>query len=395
MHYPKTRADRRIIIRSILLLTFARFVINMTRRFPYPFLPAIGRELNVPLSSVQSVIAAQAGVGLTSPFFGAFGERFGRKNVMLASLAGMTVSGIMGALLPSFAIFALVMMILGAGKMIFDPAMQAYLGDRVPYRRRGMALGIIELSWAGSLIIVAPITGFLLEKSTLQVVFALLTALLVAALAAVWIYLPPDHVEDGIRPTLSFWPWGTLRQHPAALGGLGFSFLATTANEMFFINYGAWMETSFELVLAALGLATVVIAAAEIIGEFAVIGIADRFGKRRFSLLGALIAGVSYLILPLLSFNIVAALAGLFVMFVFVEVSIVSSISLFTEVMPNARSIMMSSNVGAHSLGRVMGAALGGALYALTDSFLIVGIGAAALALGALYLMWRYVTEGS
>jgi MFS transporter, DHA1 family, inner membrane transport protein len=396
MRRPGILSDHKALITSLLVLTVTRLIINMTRRFAYPFAPAIGRQLDVPLTSVQCVMALQSGAGISSPFFGTLSERFGRKRVMLGALTLITLAALFGALLPQFWVFAWVMITLGAGNMIFLPTMQAYLGDRVPYRRRALAIGTTELSWAGSLVIIAPLAGFLLETSGLQLVFAVMAAACFGALLLVWSFIPPDppattNLPRATNPLLAF---RILSRSRAGLGAVGFTLLHTMANEIFFINYGVFMELSFALVLASLGAATTVIAAAEVCGEFVVIGLADRFGKRRLALLGVAVSSISYLILPLLTFHLGAGLAGLFVMFFCVEMAIVSSISLFTEIMPDARAVMMSGNVGASALGRVTGAGLGGLLYALTGNFIIIGVITMGIGLLAVFMMWRFVQEG-
>ena len=42
------------------------------------------------------------------------------------------------------------LLLAGLGKSIFDPAAQAWAGSRVPYRRRAMVIGILEISWSAS-----------------------------------------------------------------------------------------------------------------------------------------------------------------------------------------------------------------------------------------------------
>ncbi|MBZ0301060.1 MAG: MFS transporter, partial [Anaerolineae bacterium] len=162
--------------RTVLALTAARTVVNMTRRFAYPFIPAIAERVRVPVASVQSALALSWGVGLFSPAFGVLSERFGRKPVMLGALGLMAAASLLGALVPQFWAFALVVIAFGVSKMIFDPALQAYIGDRVPFAKRARAWGAIELSWSVSLFVAAPLTGFLLEHTGLQPVFAVLLA---------------------------------------------------------------------------------------------------------------------------------------------------------------------------------------------------------------------------
>lgn len=411
----------RTIVLAVLSITFARLVINMSRRFPYPFLPAISRQLAVPLGSVQSMMAAQAGIGLISPLFGPLAEHYGRKYILIGSLLMMLGGSVLGALFPQFWVFALVMIALGLGKVVFDPTAQAYLGDRIPYRQRGLALGVTELAWSLSLIIAAPLAGYLLgapgdvlaaEKllelvgyspmpgllrgtSGIQSMFAVLTVLMGLSLVAIWVYLPGDRPQRGLKlkRITPMMVWRTLRESPAAMAAVIYGLCLATANEMFLINYGIWMETSFDLVLAALGLVTVVIALAEITGEFIVIFLADKFGKRRLALIGMGGASLCYLILPHLSFSLPLALAVLYILFVLVETSIVASIPLLTEVMPHARAVMMSSNAAAHALGRAAGGILGGVFYALTGSFLFIGIVSTFIGFVAFFMMLRYVQE--
>jgi predicted MFS family arabinose efflux permease len=391
---------------DLLTLTFTRLVINMTRRFPYPFLPEISRQLSVPLEQVQSTIAGYAGIGVASPLLGPIGERYGRKRVMMGALWLMVAGAAMGALMPQFALFAIATLIFGVSKMLFDPAMSAYIADHVPYVRRGAAVGITELSWAGSMLVIAPIAGYLLGASGLQSVFLVLLGFALVALLVTYRFIPADHPQGDVpRPITPLETWRALRAKPSSFGALGYSFFFVVANEIFFINYGAYMETTFREELAALGAAlalgalaalgtvTIVISAAEVVGEFSVIGFADRFGKRRLTILGALVASVGYVALPTFSSSLPLTLFGLFIIFVGVETAIVAAIPLLSEVLPNARAIMMSSNVGAHSLGRMVGALAGAWLAVNLNNFVLTGAIATGLALLSTFLLWRYLHE--
>lgn len=415
----KIITDRPVLARIVLSLTFSRLIVNITRRFPYAFLPTIARQFGVPLSGVQNVLAVQAGVGAASPLFGSLSERYGRKRVILAMLALLVIASLLGILLPTFSIFAGVMIAYGISKMIFDPAVQAYIGDRVPYNRRGMAMGFVEFSWAGALLISAPITGILLGLSVIiipdsllnggfgfiptltwqptgiQAVFLAIAIMGAVASLIVWIWVPGD--APAKNATLNIiTPLDTLRLmrgNPAALGAVLSAFLLSTANEIFFINYGAWMESSFDLALAALGTVTIVIAAAEIGGEASVIGLSDRIGKRRMAIIGGIGSTICYILLPGLNFSLVAALIVLFIMFLFVEIGIVAAIPLYSEIMPEARAVMMSGVMGAAAGGRLVGAVLGSVIYALFANFIVIGVVATLIGAASVFILWRYVHE--
>lgn len=384
-------------MRSILAITFGRLVINITKRFPYPFVPAIAANFGVSATSIQNVIAMGNGTGLLSPIFGTISERYGRKPVMLSMLLMMAGMSFLGAVLSNYGMFVVVMFAWGMGKIIYDPTFQAYFGDVVPFDRRARFMGIGELSWAFSLVVAAPVVGFLLDNSTMQLVFIFLGIVLSLGAIAVWLYVESDVKSKTerklikiISPLAAF---NIIRQHRTAVFALIFALCLTTSHEMFFINYGLWMEDSFYLLPTGLGTVSIVIAVAEILGEFIVIGIADRFGTKLTSMTGMLVAALSFVIIPLLSFSLPLALIAIFIMFIGIETAIVASFPLFTEILPDARAVMMSATMGAHSLGRVIGASFGSLLYAATNSnFLIVGLVASVLGLMAFVFMWRFVS---
>lgn len=373
---------------SIAALTFARIVVNVARRFAYPFLPAIGRELGAPLADVQNAVAGQGGIGVLSPLLGPLAERYGRKRVLLAALALIAGAGAVGVAAPQYGPFLLVMLLFGVAKAMYDPAMQAYVGDAVAYTRRARAIGVTELAWSLALVIGAPLAGYLLDTSGLRAVYAVIVAASLGALALLWATLPADRPRAETHANHLREAWRAMRGGRAAQAGVLFTVLFIVANETLLINYGVWMERTFNLSLTSLGAASVTIALAEIAGEALVTAVADRLGKRRLVLGCALLACASYVVLPRLSFSLGASLAGLFVLFVGVETAIVASIALFTEALPQARSVMMSSNVAAAAFGRLAGAQLGIWVYGASGRFDLIGGLAALIGGAAAVVLW-------
>ncbi|MDE2821773.1 MAG: MFS transporter [Chloroflexota bacterium] len=382
------------VIKSILAIVFGRLVINISRRFPYPFVSAIADSFRVPADNIQNVIALANGAGLLSPVLGIISEHYGRKVVMVGMLWMMAIMSLLGAVFADYGVFVVVMFAFGIGKTIYDPTFQAYLGDLVPFGRRARVMGISELSWALSLVVAAPVAGFLLDNSNLQSVFVFLSVSLALGAAALWIFVEsderPDHSHERIRIINPLTAIRTVSAHPPAVFALLYSMCLTLSHEIFYINYGLWMEDSFGLVLTALGAVTIAIAVAEVIGEFIVITVADRLGPRITSMTGMLIAAICFFIIPYLSFSLPLAMFAIFIMFIAIETSIVSALPLFTEILPKSRAVMMSANMGAHSLGRVVGAALGAWVYAASNgNFTLVGIIAGGLGIVAFIIMWR------
>jgi len=104
--------------------------------------------------------------------------------------------------------------------------------------------------------------------------------------------------------------------------------------------------------------------------------------------MGLILSGLGYAALPLAEQTLPLALVGLFLVFVTVEFSIVTSISLFTELLPDARATMMSGFIAMSGMGRVAGALMGGSLW-LAGSMAAVGLISAGISsLALISLLW-------
>ncbi|MCK4449325.1 MAG: MFS transporter, partial [Anaerolineae bacterium] len=182
--------------------------------------------------------------------------------------------------------------------------------------------------------------------------------------------------------------WRRLSRERAALGALGFGLLISAANDNLFVVYGIWLESAFGLSIAVLGAATTVIGLAELLGEGLTASIADRLGLKRAIVAGLILSALSYILLPLMGRTLPLALMGLFITFLTFEFTIVTAFSLFTEILPTARATMMSSSVAAISIGRAIGALVGGPVW-LAGGMLATGcVSAAVSGLALVLLVW-------
>lgn len=352
----------------VQLLTFAvvRTVLNTGHRMIYPFLPTFARGLGVDLETVALAVTARSGLGLVSPLFGSLADQRGRKVAMTIGLGLFAGAMALVTLWPSFAALFIALLAASAGKLIYDPAMQAYIGDRVHYTQRGLAIAITELSWSGAFLLGMPLVGGLIDRSgQWQAPFPLLTVFGILSIGLLWFMIPPDAGQARTRPPLIQGARVVLG-HPAALGGLAMGFLLSAGNEVVGIIYGAWLENAFSLQVTALGASATVIGVAELAGESGVAGFVDRLGKRRAVALGLGTNAAAALILPVLGVSEWGAMAGLFLFFITFEFALVSSIPLMTELVPQARATLMAGNVTAYSAGRMVGAVLGPPLFGIS-----------------------------
>lgn len=385
--------------RQILVFTLARMALNTLHRMVYPFLAVISRGLGVDPALLAGAITLRAVLGGLAPFLGSIADRSGRKLAILIGVGLFTLGSLLAAVLPLYGAFILALILALLGKYLYDSSIQAYLGDRVPYAQRGRVLAITELGWSLSFILGIPAMGLLIDRVGWQAPFAVLAALGLLTLLLLSRMLPSDGSPDGqrhTRITLSLWDiLRLLAGSTPALLGLLTGFLITAANETINLVFGIWMESSFQVKIAALGAAAAVIGLAELGAEGAVAVVIDRIGKPRAVGLGILANSLAALALPLIGRTLPGALAGLFFFYFTFEFTLVSIIPLMTELLPEARATLLSANIAALSLGRALGASLGMPLFTLLSArganagIIACAIAAAALNLGSLLALLR------
>ena len=359
--------------RTLPAFTAIRTVLNTAHRMVYPFLAVFARGLGVDLTTMSLVLTARSLVGTFGPFTASAADSRGRKFGMLFGVGLFTLGTALVVFWPTFGVLVAALCLATLGKYIFDPAMQAYLSDRINYDRRGLAIAVTEFGWSLAFILGVPLMGFLIARAGWMAPFPLLALLGALTFVGIVLMLPKDGQPRGEGRPL----WMNFRAvltYVPALAGLAVGLFASTANEVVNLIFGVWLEDSFSLKIAALGAASAIIGASELGGEGLVAAFVDRLGKPRAVAIGLIANCLAALSLPFIGRTEIGALAGLFLFYISFEFTLVSSIPLMTEVLPGARATLMSFNVAALSLGRALGAPLAPLLYGF--GFLAVAAGA-------------------
>jgi predicted MFS family arabinose efflux permease len=362
-----------------------RTALNTARRFIYPFAPDLSRTLGVPLTAITALIAVNWATNLLGIVTGPLADRFGYRGTMLIGMALLAAGMLAAGWFPLFGVLIASQFLCGLGKSLFDPALQAYVGERVPYRRRGLAVGFLETAWAASTLVGIPAVAFLVDRAGWRWAFFALGISGLLGLLMVKTVIPFERPDPNkARGGLDL--WRSLREvlgNRAAAGLACYAFLFNVAMDNLFVIYGVWMEEAFHLSLLAVGVGTGVIGAAELAGEFLTAGMADRIGLKRAAIGGVALCILTYGVLPFAAVTVPLALGMLFVHFCIFEATIVTILSLATELLPASRATMVATYYAAAGLGRIGGALLGGPVWL---AFGIVGIGMTSAAVTALAL---------
>ncbi len=354
---------------QLIVFMFLRTILNTMHRMVYPFLAVFARGLGIELTTISYVVTIRSFFGMLAPILGSIADRRGRKFGMLAGVFLFTIGMGLVAFFPNFITFSIAILLAIVGKYLFDPAMQAYFGDRIPYERRGTALAVTEVAWSLSFIIGVPAMGFLIANYGWSAPFPLLTGLGLFMFLVIWRVIPrrdeyqPTHTHQTHDRPDTVKKIREVLTHLPALAGLSIAMWASAGNEMVTLIFGVWLEDSFELKIAALAGASAIIGISELGGEGLVALTTDKLGKPRALMLGLTANAVAAFLLPIVGTTELGALIGLFLFYISFEYVLVSHIPLMTEIMPKTRATLLSFNVAGHSLGRMIGALLATFVY--------------------------------
>ena len=387
---PRHRESTARLVLNIGVAALCRLILNTSRRFVYPFAPALSRGLGVPLTAITSLIALNWATGIMAVFIGPLTDRVGYRLMMIAGMVLLAGGLLVSGFFPWYAVVLVALFLAALGKAVFDPAVQAYISEQVPYRRRGLAIGFLEYRWAGSALLGIPALALVIDKFGWRSPFFLMGVLALLGIAALVVLIPrtnKDHAGQDSKINLKA-AWKRVWREKTARGALVFIFLVSAANDNLFVVYGAWLENSFGLSIVALGLGTAAIGLAELLGETVTATLADRIGLKRSVVTGLTICIIFYVMLPFIGQTISMAFVNIFLIFAAFEFMIVTSVSMATELVPEARATMMATYMGAAGLGRVAGALIGGPVWLIGGIFAtgVVSALISALALGT--LLW-------
>ena len=348
---------------QIVLFLIVRTVMSVMVRMVHPFLPVFARGMNVDLETFALVLSVSYAGGIIGPFVAAVSDKTGRKTGMLLGLFIFALGTLVMAVWPNLSVFFVAIMLATIGRNIVIPAMVAFISDHVPFEKRGAAIGIIETSWSLAFILCIPLVGLLIERVSWTAPFTILALCSIAMIIAVQIAIPRDMMR---KPSYRQQPLSYLHlvlNNRGAVYGLIMGLFVFTGSASIQIIFGVWLEDSFKLSVTALGLAAVVIGFAQLGGELLSTIMTDRFGKKRSVYFGLCLSILVSAMIFWFDDTLPGALVWLFIFFIGLEYAIISSISLMSEIVPEARASMIATYFATVSIGFSIGPIISTKLY--------------------------------
>jgi predicted MFS family arabinose efflux permease len=175
----------------------------------------------------------------------------------------------------------------------------------------------------------------------------------------------------------------------ALFGGLA---LMAASMQAIFVVHGVWLQDRFGAGTGGLGLSSVVLGVAELVGAGATVLWTDRLGKRRTMLAGLLPMAGATVLLGRATPTVAAALALLALAIIGFETTFISALPLLSELNPEARAATFGRAFLWLTLARGVATLVALPLYEHAG-MTVVGTISALGALGAAAWFWWGVTE--
>jgi DHA1 family tetracycline resistance protein-like MFS transporter len=363
----------------------------------FPILPSLLKEL-----TVSGDVSVLYGVMLAiyafmqfvfSPVLGAMSDRYGRRPVLLASIAGATVDYLIMAFSPSLSVLFVGRAIAGLTSANMAVA-TTYIADITEESDRAKRFGQMSACF-GLGFIVGPILGGVVGESWLRGPFLIAAVLNAANLALVYFVLPESRTarerkpfELGALNPLGPVRWAFGKKVLQPLLGLAFLFnLVGNIPASIWVLYGQdrfqWDRLTTGLSLAAFGICHAV-AQGLLTGK-----IKARFGEVKTIIVGIVSDSSSLLVLALASRGWVAFALSPFFALGGVGIPALQSLTA-NQVGEDQQGELQGVLASITSLTAIVGPLVGTTLYSLTrtDSVGAVWIFGAGLYVFAVPLLW-------
>jgi MFS transporter, DHA1 family, inner membrane transport protein len=364
---------------TLARLTGAKAMANTALRWIPPFLPTLERAFGVSTTQLTTVLGFGEAAGLSTMVIGKQLDRGRERPVMIGGLSAISLSSViaLGGSIWTFAI-AFTMLILGVAN--FTVGGHAWISHSVHYSRRARSIGIFETSWAFALLIGGPIVAVLINLWGWRAPFVFMAV--GCAIAAVVVALTLPAAGPATTQPESAATGATRLTRRAWLVVIGSATMAMAGLSVFMIS-GSWLNDEFGVSTGGLGFIVMGFGAFELIASAGSAALADRIGKMRSTLGGLVVLACGLLVMLSAGDRLVIGVIGILMLLIGFEYGFVTTLSLVSEAMPEARGSTLAVGNAIGTLARGSGVILSGWLYGIHGIAGTAALSATAAAIAA------------
>jgi len=295
---------RAAIVIAILFLIF--FLGSSDNQMISPLLPLIAGEFGLKEGEVGQVIgpAYALAAAAAALLIGPISDRYGRRRFLLYAsiLFGLSLAAI--GLIADLRVLAGVRLLTGLAAGTFSTCSIAYVADYFPYKRRGVAMSIVQAGQFLALAAGVQIANNIAQWKGWRASFVFFGMLSLAAFMAVFVLLPEDKHEMTQDPSAivarRFHNIRMLFDNRERIASIVAAFFVSGGFVGFFFYLGSWLKQALHFTTREFDIVFLAIGVALLIGVVIAGPVSDKVGKRSVSILSTIVLAVMLLTIPTL-----------------------------------------------------------------------------------------------
>jgi DHA1 family bicyclomycin/chloramphenicol resistance-like MFS transporter len=296
-------ASRRVVVLVLLIIPLSQIGLDIYT----PALPQMAADFAAANDLVQNTVTAYM-LGMSVAFIpvGLLADAFGRKRILLSGLVLLVVTSIGCAFAGNLTLMLGLRFVQGIGASACLLLAAAIAADCFRGAKLVSVLGLCGAAWGAAPVLAPAVGGFVVQLGSWRLAFGLLAAL--AAVVTVLVAkLLPETLDESLRSPIAIRATvrvlGEALRHRVFLGFVLMFGLIGAAQMVFGVVGPFLYEVKLGLSPAAYGLVALIVGAANLTGELACGGLAQRIPTRRLALtawavfvLGAVVLVVSAMV---------------------------------------------------------------------------------------------------
>ncbi|HMG34746.1 MAG TPA: MFS transporter [Blastocatellia bacterium] len=283
------------------ILFFIFFLGSSDNQMISPLLPLIAREFGMPEGAVGQLIgpAYSLAAAAAALIIGPLSDRFGRRRFLLygSILFGASLTSV--AFIHNPVTMAGVRLFTGLAAGTFSTCSIAYVGDYFPYKRRGVAMSVVQAGQFAALVVGVQIANNLASWRGWRLSFEAFGIMALAAFVFVFAALPDDshHARAESAARSRFENIGVVFGTSERIASIAAAFFVSGGFFGFFFYLGSWMRQSLAFATRDFDVTFALIGIALLLGVVLAGPLSNRVGARVLSIvstvvLAALLVGI-------------------------------------------------------------------------------------------------------
>ncbi|MEX0379055.1 MFS transporter [Bacillus sp. S4] len=351
-----------------------------------PLLPTLQQVYHVSTElsgwMVSSYALGYAGFALIA---GPISDGLNRKKVMILGMIFFAISTFLCGIAPSFLWMLIFRFLAGVSAAFVSPQVWASIPLLIEKKQIVKAIGIATAGLSISQILGLPIGAYLatIHYTTPFFIIGIISALLVILMYVVLPEIQPVHIDGNKKSILKRYKQ-LLKDKKVSFSYFAY-FIFQTGNFAAFSFLGVWLSIQFGLRVQEVGTAMLVLGLGNLTGNIFGPRIVKKIGYNLSFYGGIVFTAVLYVILPHLKDMIVVELF-FFVLFFVTGILFVLMMRYLQNISIIARGTGAALANASMYIGQMIGAAIAGMLFAVSQNFVLVGSFTALLYVVALLL---------